>query len=243
MTVRQDVLDAARRLTTRGIDPFSPAQIVAEALSAGSVYAERSLRTHVVSYMCSNGTGEHSGRWHDLVRVGRGRYQLASTVGDGPATPPADTPANAPTTDPQADWYWEGNLQATVVRHLVRGGWDIVRFADTAAREHGIDIEARRNDERLAVEVKGFPSRHYVRGPKQGQPKPTSPTVQARHWFANALLSAMVLIGDDYERRTVIALPDASTYRSLSERTAYPRAASKIEVWLVTRGGEVEPLG
>lgn len=57
MTIREDVLTAARRLTVRGIVPFTPADVVREAHAAGSRYREASLRTHVVSYMCGNVDG------------------------------------------------------------------------------------------------------------------------------------------------------------------------------------------
>ena len=39
----------------------------------------------------------------------------------------------------------------------------------------------------LLVEVKGWPSTTYAKGERAGQPKPTQPTLQATHWFAEGL--------------------------------------------------------
>jgi hypothetical protein len=58
-------------------------------------------------------------------------------------------------------------------------------------RERGIDLLLERDGGRLAIEVKGFPGTVYARGPKKGEAKPTQPALQAKHWFAEALLSAI----------------------------------------------------
>ena len=55
------------------------------------------------------------------------------------------------------DWHTEAKVQAMVVAHLLREGWQIVSQADTASRQRGIDIVAARETEELAIEVKGFP--------------------------------------------------------------------------------------
>jgi hypothetical protein len=84
------------------------------------------------------------------------------------------------------DWFWEGTVQDALVAYLVSAGWVVERTADTASREQGIDVLAIRDGRRLAVEVKGFPSAQYAGVPKAGQPKPTAPSLRARHWFASA---------------------------------------------------------
>src|SRR2546430_910806 len=78
------------------------------------------------------------------------------------------------------------------VSYLVEGGWMIESETDTASRSRGIDIVAVNKQRRLAVEVKGFPATTYARGPKAGRPKPTPPTLQARHWLAEALLTTLL---------------------------------------------------
>jgi len=68
-----------------------------------------------------------------------------------------------------------------VADHLRQERWTIERLADTASRARGFDILASKDGRAIAVEVKGYPSTRYAHGVKQGQPKPTNPTVQAPH--------------------------------------------------------------
>jgi hypothetical protein len=112
-------------------------------------------------------------------------------------------------------------VQASVARFLVAGGWTIESAADTASRQRGVDLVATQQGRRLAVEVKGYPGTVYARGERAGQPKPTAPTTQARHWFAQALLTA-VLVGDSEERAEVaIAFPDMPRFRDLITRSEW----------------------
>lgn len=76
MTARDDVLRAARELRSRGKEPFSPAELIAEARRQGSIYKDSTLRTHVVGVMCENAADHWAVKYGDLRRVGRGRYQL-----------------------------------------------------------------------------------------------------------------------------------------------------------------------
>ena len=60
---------------------------------------------------------------------------------------PAQKPQVAATVISDRPWFWEGNVQAAVVRHLVKEGFDVVRVADTSSREHGKDIVVARTAE------------------------------------------------------------------------------------------------
>lgn len=130
-----------------------------------------------------------------------------------------------------------------LVRALVREGWEIIRAADTATREVGIDILAADGGQRIAVEVKGYPSEVYTRGPHAGQPKRTRPPTQARHWYASAILTTMLTREAHPDWRIALGLPDFSTYRSLLERTATSLADMGIEVLLVSEAGRVDNFG
>lgn len=141
--------------------------------------------------------------------------------------------------DPQHDWHWEGNVQAAMVEHLLAQGWTIVSAADTATKEPGIDVLAERGGRRLAVEVKGYPSDRYMRGKRRGERKPTRPPVQARHWYAGALLTTMLTKGTHPDWALALAFPDFPTYRSLLERTASSLRALDVAVYLVSDGGRV----
>lgn len=141
--------------------------------------------------------------------------------------------------DPRHEWHWEGNIQAVMVDHLISQGWTIVSAADTATKEAGIDILAERDQSRLAVEVKGYPSDRYVSGKRRGEKKPTRPPVQARHWYAGALLTTMLTKGTQPDWTLALALPDFPTYRSLLARTASSLRALDVDVYLVSEEGRV----
>lgn len=116
-------------------------------------------------------------------------------------------------------WFWEGNVQTALVAHLQADGWTIERAADTAVRTRGVDIVARKGRRRLAVEVKGYPATTYARGPKAGQPKPTAPTLQARHWYAEALLTSLLTRAKYAGYELALALPEMPRFHSLPKDT------------------------
>ena len=247
MGIREDVLEAARSLTERGTPLFSPAELIAAARSAGSTYADASLRTHVVSYMCKNAGGAYGGRYPDLLRVGRGLYRLAEAAPSDRASRRRPTgrqrPLRVVTDQPrpthQEDWFSEANVQAAVVRHLVASGWRLLRVADTASREHGVDVEAERSGERLLAEVKGYPGTAYARGDRKGMPKSTRAAAQARQYFSHALLAGLLIRSDWPTARVVLAFPAMPTFTNLAARVAQPLRSSGIEVWLVHIGDRV----
>lgn len=151
-------------------------------------------------------------------------------VGDG-------TASSHPALD--ESWHTEANVQAAVVTWLAGSGWGIVRVADTATKEHGIDVEAMSDHDRVGIEVKGYPSRTYANPARADQIKRTQPSTQAGHWYAQAVLAAMRLRSRQPETRSVIALPDFPRYRQLFTETAGSLQAAQIELWWVTAGGHV----
>ena len=144
---------------------------------------------------------------------------------------------------PELPWYWEGNVQAQVARFLISEGWTIESTADTISRERGVDIVASRDQRRLSVEVKGFPGTVYARGARAGQPKPTSPTLQARHWLAQAFLASCLIGGDSNPPEVALALPDVPRYRDLVGRIMYAIDRLGFQVLLVDEAGAVRRLG
>jgi hypothetical protein len=224
---------------------FSPAQLIAEARSMGSTYPDSTLRTFIIGPMCANSPDHHAVQYGDLERVGRGLYRLIGTEAVGPAWAPPNPEAlvDAAVEILQAahedEWFWEGNVQAAVVSHLASRGWRIRRVANTAASEHGVDIEADRGGERLVIEVKGYPGSTYARGARKGDPKTTPAAAQARAYFSNALLSGLLMRAETGETRTVLAFPDVATYTHLGKRVAGPLATAGIELWFVAEDGAV----
>lgn len=140
------------------------------------------------------------------------------------------------------EWHWEGNVQARLIAYLNDEQWSIKQSADTANNERGVDILATKGIRTLAIEVKGYPSEYYRRGPQKGQMKPTNPSLQARHWFSNALLSALLLRESHPLAERALGLPDVPTYRRLLERTQADLRALGIGAFLVKEDGTVEQI-
>ncbi|KAA1415350.1 hypothetical protein F0U44_21975 [Nocardioides humilatus] len=145
-----------------------------------------------------------------------------------------------PAQEADEQWHTEGNVQAAVVTHLVGAGWRIFSVANTATKEHGIDVVAGLRDEVVGIEVKGFPSRGYADPARAGETKRSSPSTQAGHWYSQAVLAAMRLRGKKPDWRSVIALPDFPRYRDLHAETMSSLSAAQIEVWWVDRSGSVQ---
>ena len=78
MTARDDLLDAVPRRRARlGRADFTPGEMIEELHRAGSVYADSTIRTHVVSRMCGGAPDGHAVVFNDFERVGPGRYRLS----------------------------------------------------------------------------------------------------------------------------------------------------------------------
>jgi Holliday junction resolvase-like predicted endonuclease len=137
------------------------------------------------------------------------------------------------------EWHTEAQVQSAVISHLVRTGWQITSAADTARREHGIDIVAIRQGLIVAIEVKGFPSRHYADPSRADEQKRTQPSTQAKHWYAQAILAAMLTRSRRPQDQAVIALPDFPRYRRLYSESAGSLQQCAIELWWVSENGAV----
>lgn len=133
----------------------------------------------------------------------------------------------------------EAGVQGRLVAYLARNGWLVLRVADTATRERGIDVLARHGSRIWAIEVKGYPSRAYADPRRADQAKPTSPSVQARHWYAAALLKTVLTRDEHPDYQVAIALPDVATYRSLHERSRRSLDDLAVAVFFVAADGDV----
>jgi hypothetical protein len=129
-------------------------------------------------------------------------------------------------------WFWEGNVQAAVVRLLVRQNCIIRSVADTASKQRGKDIVAERNGKPLWVTVKGYPN---------GTPK-TPPSTQAGHWFKQALFDIIEYRGESEIAEIGMALPDFPRYRKLAEKVIWLQPVAKFIYYWVQENGEVVEL-
>ena len=157
---------------------------------------------------------------------GRSSNVLVSVQATSPSAP---VTGSTTYNDPR----WEGNVQNAIVAHLKADGWTIISAADTASHARGIDVVAARDGQQLLIEVKGYPGTTYARGPKAGQPKPTQPTLQAKHWLSDAILKAMRTRGKHAAALVGIGLPDMPRYRSLLAEIASSLTALDLMVLLV----------
>lgn len=158
----------------------------------------------------------------------------------GAASPPTTGRRSAAArTAAEQEWAWEGNVQSKLVAYLAANGWSILRVADTAQRERGVDIIAGRCGRRLFVEVKGWPSTTYARGERAGQPKVTQPSTQAVVWFAQAL-TGLIRRDTEPETQLAIGLPDMPRYHTLLGEAGWALERLAITVYLVTALGVVE---
>lgn len=146
---------------------------------------------------------------------------------------------NAPSWVATKPWWWEGNVVHAVAAFLIEGGWTIEATADTARREAGPDIKARRRDQILVVEVKGYPSTGHERGPKVGQPKRTNPPTQGRHWVAEALMTAVLRQADGTANQVALAFPDFGVYRKLLARLEAGLQKLDLQLLFVSEAGDV----
>jgi hypothetical protein len=161
---------------------------------------------------------------------------------------PADVPAPGDALAPpraglvrelRDDAVHEGAVVDAVVRYLGRSGWAIRAVADAARRERGDDIRAERDGRTLVVEAKGYPSRKYADARRAAEHKPTHPSLQAKHWLSNALLTVLHTLGRRPDVLVAIALPDILRYRNLVDEMEPPLRRLGVGVLFVGSDGEV----
>ena len=139
-----------------------------------------------------------------------------------------------------SEWYCEQNVVVSVVTFLKQNGWVIESIADTESRARGADILAQRNGRILIVEVKGYPSTVYARGPNKGKAKPTKPGVQARHWYSHVLLDALLRQSEYPHAQVAIALPRFPVFTKLIARTQTALRKLGIDLYLVSETANVQ---
>jgi len=140
------------------------------------------------------------------------------------------------------EWFWEGNISAKIVSQLKEKGCIVNSVVDTESRDSGIDIFANKNSCCIIVEVKGYPSKFYQRGDKKGHIKSTSPSTQARHWYAEVLLTAILRKAKFPEAKIFIGLPNFTVYKRLIDRTKNIINSLGINFFIVNESSSIEGL-
>lgn len=235
-------------------EPFRASEIVGWFRRHHPDVKEQSLRAHIQG-ATSNATVESRGPFASrqplITRIDHGVYRRYSgrtpavAVVAPPRTPNSElSPLRSAPPEPKPraeteEWHREANVQAAVVRQLAMEGWAVLSVANTATKEHGLDIVARRGDVTVGIEVKGYPSRFYAAAGREGEQKPTQPATQARVWFDSAVVAAMRLRTSQPSLTSVVALPDFPTYRRLVSGIAWALERCEIQVWWVSDAGTV----
>ena len=138
----------------------------------------------------------------------------------------------------QDDWFWEGNVQARLAKHLEQQGYKVTE-TDTFSKTRGVDIIAEKKTEKMLIEVKGYPSNKYVSGSKQGQLKRTQPTLQAHHWFSDVLFAVIRRKSKHPTTKIAIGLPEFTRYIDLIEDARWALDKLGVRVFIITEQGEV----
>lgn len=140
------------------------------------------------------------------------------------------------------EWFHEDNIKQKIANYLVElEGFD-PNPTITYGQEQGPDILARKGKIQRRVEVKGWPTKTYVRGPKKGRFKPTNPSTQARHWFAEALRDVLLAKGEDEKLEIALGFPMMKTYVDLLNRIEWARRRLEIFCYLVGQDNKVRPF-
>jgi len=125
-------------------------------------------------------------------------------------------------------WFWEGNVQAAVVRYLATQNCTIRSVADTASRQRGKDVVAERDGKPLWLSVKGYPR-------DTGK---THPSTQAGHWFKQAVFDIIEYRGENEIAELGMALPDFPRYRTLAQKISWFQPVAKfVYYWVQENGG------
>lgn len=168
-----------------------------------------------------------------------GNYPLPTTA---PSTDRSSTKKpQAPPSGVPTDWYWEGHIVSALVEWLMADEWIIIRCADTASRERGPDIHAERSGETLLVEVKGYPSKEYRDANRAGEKKRTSPSLQAQHWFSQAVLKGMRLQNEFPDATVALGFPEFPRYESLAGEIGGGLAKVGLKIIFVNEAGAISP--
>ncbi|MCC6958024.1 MAG: hypothetical protein IT316_14585 [Anaerolineales bacterium] len=132
-------------------------------------------------------------------------------------------------SDSTMAWYWEGNVQAQVIRYLVSHNFKIRSAADTKSRQRGVDIVAERDENQVWISVKGYPKRT----------EKTQPSTQAGHWFKDVIFDMLEYRGENQSIKLGVGLPDFPRYRSLAAKIAWVKPVVDFVYFWVQESGEV----
>lgn len=122
------------------------------------------------------------------------------------------------TYDHKLDWYYEGNISRSLVNYFNKMGFTVLKDNSNNIRERGVDIIVEDSKSYIIMEVKGYPTRFHTKGLNKGKPKITKPELQAKHWFNEVVMTALLnykKFKDKPNLKLAIGLPKFDTYEKL----------------------------
>lgn len=135
--------------------------------------------------------------------------------------------------EPEDDWFYESRIQQVIRDSLISDGWNLLEESTTSTREPGPDLLMEKNSEKLRIEIKGWPSKNYIKGTNKGQKKKTNPATQARHWFGESLLTLILAKCKDPNLQIAMGFPDKNTYRKKWNEIKWLREKMDLSVYWV----------
>jgi hypothetical protein len=126
-------------------------------------------------------------------------------------------------------WHWEGSVQAKVKAYLESQGYSILSTADTSTKEKGRDIEAIKEGRHLWITVKGYPVSTVK----------TPASVQAGHWFKDAIFDLLIWYGEDRSVALGLALPAFARYQKLYDKVSWLQGTIGFLIFWVQEDGLV----
>jgi hypothetical protein len=137
------------------------------------------------------------------------------------------------------DWDWEGNLVRVIGDWHEQRDWSTTARAETALREHGIDLVLERAGRRRLVEVKGWPGATKRTGPNKGIAV-RSRHAMGRNYLGDLVLSVMVLRAENVADQVALAVPSHRTFTTLLDKIRASLAKLDIGVIVVRENGTIE---
>ncbi len=133
--------------------------------------------------------------------------------------------------DKSTDWFWEGNIQAKIIEYLVSNKCQILSVADTASRQPGIDIVAKKDGLNIWVSVKGYPR----------ETEKTKASTQASHWFKDVIFDVLRYRQEEKNVIIGVGLPDFPRFHNLANSISWLKTTGKFTYFWVAENGQVHP--
>lgn len=147
--------------------------------------------------------------------------------------------------DHKLDWFYEGNISRIIVNHFTKMGFAVLKDNSSNIKERGVDIIIKDSTSYIIIEVKGYPTRFHTKGINKGAPKITKPELQAKHWFNEVIMTALLNYNnfkDEPNLKLAIGLPKFETYEKLAKNIEGYFTDNQIDfqVFFVSENSKVE---